>query len=76
MRGDIRKVEKMRTIQNGNNPGDAVDEYRHPSAINSGRKNQAVCINLRSFTDNSIVICKIRSLIYMKATGIVRRIDD
>jgi hypothetical protein len=30
MHGDIRKVEKTRTIQNGNNPGDAVDEYRHP----------------------------------------------
>ncbi len=28
------------------------------------------------FTDTSIVICKTRRQIYMKATGIVRRVDD
>ena len=32
--------------------------------------------NLLPFTDTSIVICKIRRQIYMKATGIVRRVDD
>lgn len=28
------------------------------------------------FTNNSITICELRRNVYMKATGIVRRIDD
>ena len=62
--------------------GDKVIIEVYGSTVN---KTFTVCSQIRKktiqytsppFTDTNSVICKIRRQIYMKATGIVRRVDD
>ena len=44
--------------------------------ITAERKKQYESINLPHLQILTVQICKLRRFIYMKATGIVRRIDD